>query len=314
MTEQEYRKKDAISQSYLTLLDRHPNLAKRYIDGEYSLGDHEDVKIGDAVDTLLTKGREEFEENFEVIEENIKPTGNMLELTKLIHKDTSEDTLEDKILHYHGVLDMKRPSREKIVTEFYEKAKTYFDKISSEKSILTYDQNILIRDIVDSLKNNDFTGPILSNPDIKYQIPVFFEYEGEDCKGLLDMCLFDEDNKVITPYDLKITSYSLYSFESTIFSKRYDLQAEFYYIGFKNNFPQYTISPYFRFIIESSKFPGTPLIYKYKCRGDGSGITKDGKYYKGIVELLDDNKYHRELDRWDYKREVLENDGVIEVN
>lgn len=313
MVEEEYRKDTSISQSYLTLLDKHPNLAKKYLDGEYDLGDNEDVKIGSAVDTLITKEEEEFDKEFTVIDESIKPTGNFLSMVKKIYNDKGEEPLDEKILHYHEVLGMKRPSRDKVIDEFYEKAKPYLDQLQSGKYILTREQKTLIDDIVYSLKENEFTAPLIDHPNIQYQLPVFFKFGEFDCKGLLDMCIFDEENKIIYPMDLKITSYSLGGFNDVIFSKRYDLQAEFYHIGLRYSYPDHKIDPHFRFIVESSKFPGTPMIYRYKCDHGESSFTRKEKYYKGINELLYDHKYHKEVNRWDYKREVLENEGVVEV-
>ena len=313
MTEEKYRNIDAISQSYLTLLDKHPNLARKYLDGEYSLGDNEDVKIGSAVDTILTKGNDHFDKEFEIIDENSKPTGNFLSMVKKIYNDNGEETLDEKILHYHEVLGMKRPSRDKVIDEFYSRAKPYLDQLESGKYIITREQSILINDIVHALRNNEFTAPLIDHPNVQYQFPILFNFKDYRCKGLIDIIIVDEENKTLHPIDLKITSYSLGNFNEVIFSKRYDLQADFYYTGLVHNYPDYKVDPYFRFIVESSKFPGTPLVYKYRCASSGRSFTRDNKYYKGFSELLDDHNYHMHSNRWDYKREVLENEGVIEV-
>ncbi len=313
MTEQEYRETDRISQSYLTLLDKHPNLAKRYLDGEHVIGDSEELKIGSGVDALVTKGEDDFKEEFEVISERDKPTGNILNLTKKIYLDKEDSSLDEKISYYYDKLDL-REGLEKVKNKFYHKGgELYLKKLQSGKHIITPEQEMNIRDIVESLKTNRFTKKYLKNKNLQYQVPLFFEIGGHPCKGLIDMLIIDEDSKLIIPIDLKVTSYSLASFDKAIFQKRYDLQADMYKEGLRQNYSEleYTITP-FKFIVENMNFPGTPLIYKYQNRGL-SERSYDGKVYKGPLQLLEENEYHRKYDVWDYKRDVLEMNGEIKV-
>ena len=43
------------------------------------------------------------------------------------------------------------------------------------------------------------------------------------------------------------------------------------------------------------------------------GFWNNGKKYKGVLELVDDYKWYLEKDSWSYNREIIENNGEIEL-
>jgi len=74
----------------------------------------------------------------------------------------------------------------------------------------------------------------------------------------------------------------------------------------------------FIFIVTETKTSSTnpALIYKTtqherNCGMEGGYV--DGRYYKGIYQLLDDYLWHEENDEWTYTREIYLNKGRISL-
>ena len=117
------------------------------------------------------------------------------------------------------------------VAKIIESCSSYFNdlKASYGKQILSSEQNSRIHNIVNSLRLNIRTrrffdrenqASMPSNIEFYYQLPIYFEYEGIQCKALLDLVVVVRDEEgIITdifPYDLKTmagnTKYFLFSF------------------------------------------------------------------------------------------------------
>ncbi len=80
-------------------------------------------------------------------------------------------------------------------------------------------------------------------------------------------------------------------------------------------FKHYKILP-FKFIVESTKTVGFPLVFRCSeefLNGGISGFKKDGKFYKGFIELIHDYKWYTENNSWTYNREIIEKNGEIEL-
>jgi hypothetical protein len=69
----------------------------------------------------------------------------------------------------------------------------------------------------------------------------------------------------------------------------------------------------FRFIVESQKFPGSPLIYELSDEamaiGKMGGVFQ-GKTYEGFHQAIERLMWHSENDLWAYTKEDYENDGI----
>lgn len=337
-----YKTKDLISQSDLTLLSFSPlayynkknlnpleEVSKSYFD------------LGSLVDALLSEPQEVIDKQF-AIDSNInKPSDKLLDLCNQIVKEVYEYTnllgisnpklLEDPLI----ILD----AREKTGYNKNLKEDTLINKVLEYKDYMLFkleNYNKVIIDsntynkaheIVNSLLTNDKISKILDNCKQK-QLEIYWNYNEEDCKSKLDFVKVDEVNKEINIYDLKTTSDYVYSFPKSIIKFRYDLQGAFYvsalYEYYSNNpellkddLIKYTFN--FYFIVESTSYPGTPLLYKLSEKdlscGVSGGILKSNKIkLKGFVELIDDLKWHKENNLWEYPREVYENNMEIETN
>lgn len=75
--------------------------------------------------------------------------------------------------------------------------------------------------------------------DIYYQLPLYWTYLDEPCKGLLDMLLIEHETKTIYIVDLKSTGVeSLEEWFRIAFQKKYNFQLSFYKEGVEQNFKE----------------------------------------------------------------------------
>lgn len=93
-----------------------------------------------------------------------------------------------------------------------------------------------------------------------YQVPIFGDVMGVDCKGLLDIVVIDFDAKTIHIYDVKTMAGATDIFQFSARQWRYDFQAAFY-MALVNNIKPEGWTMKFSFAVESSTIPGIPLIY-----------------------------------------------------
>lgn len=238
----------------------------------------------------------------------------------------------------------------------------YFEdlKLSFGKQILTATQRILIDEIVGSLRKNPRTSKyfdrsqlaLMTNIDVYYQLPIYFEYKGIQCKALLDLLIVikDETGKVVAlePFDLKTMSGNTINFLSNLKSFRYDIQAAWYTEALTNedssfvNNSGYDLSNVivkpFTFIVESSTVPGKPLLYKVSEQllsigkngrtpvfindlGELFNEQSSNELYqpitvvreiRGFDSLIEEYLYYQETE-WKEEKVVAENDGVLKI-
>lgn len=176
---------------------------------------------------------------------------------------------------------------------------------------------------------NEFIKPYFSKSneiiEILHQVDIYFEYMDEDCKALLDGIRIDHLEKTIEPFDLK-TSKSVHDFQTSYLQYGYYRQCAFYLIAIhskkspvKKYIDQgYTILP-FKFIVVENKLSSShPAIIYETSRWDRKagieGGIANGKYYKGINQLIEEYKFHRDNNYWDLTKDLLESKGIIKLN
>lgn len=177
---------------------------------------------------------------------------------------------------------------------------------------------------------------------------------GLDCKALLDRVIENTtDNPiVIGSYALPgksvlVIDYKTMQGKASQFSKqmwkyRYDIQGSFYSYGINQwiayNRPDLKLADFF-FIVESTTTPGTPMAYRlsdmdkqigrwgairsaegFFCAGHIDGIDPDlvaNNFTLDVLgweQALNLYKWHQQNDEWEYSREVVESNGIIETN
>lgn len=162
-----------------------------------------------------------------------------------------------------------------IIDEKY--SKEYFRALieAGDKIILSEEQNIIINQVTNNFVSHPYTSWVFADSatvDIVYQFAIYFEaHDGVFCKALLDMVRIDHTTKTITPFDIKTLGDYITNFKWAIKTRRYDLQGSFYTYALKKALKQLSdligkdVTGYrvanFAFIVESTKRPGTPLIF-----------------------------------------------------
>jgi hypothetical protein len=316
----EYYQNPALSQSKLKLLLTNPTLFETVREPEMFYEEKKHFVVGSAVDCLLTTP-DIFDETYHISDVHSKPSDTIKSILNQVYSCVNEDEEILTIDQYHDLIIQfcdsheysmawKNATRFNKVCEGYE----YFEDLKSSKGkqVLSVDEKTLIDSIVMSIKSNEVTGAYLQ--EVKglhkhYQLPLYFEYEGEDCKALLDLVIFDHDSKIIEPIDFKTLGDYVLNFPKAMRQRRYDIQAAFYTEALKAKYPDYTILP-FKFIVESTINPGTPLVFTCHPQllrigkvGRPAGYTEvkhlDGTSYslrvqeiKGFHQLIELYKYY----------------------
>jgi len=146
-------------------------------------------------------------------------------------------------------------------------------------------------------------------------------YEGRiKCKGELDKLIVDHANKTVQIADLKTMGNYNYSFNSSFWSFRYDIQGAFYYFLVESmiaNNPLYEgytqLNPVF---IAVDPWTPHPLIFKMSDETLSKG--KDGykdhydNYQPGWVKLMELYEFY-ESNTYEYPRETIESSGTIMI-
>jgi len=231
-----------------------------------------------------------------------------------------------------------------------EDAKEYFSSLLVSYGRLIIDSTTYenIKAIVNSLKTHQRTRNYfdreylqsLNSVDTYFQLPVFFDYESPEgvkvpCKGLLDMVLVfrNAENKItqIIGIDLKTLAGNTLYFISSVKQRRYDIQAAWYIEGLKAYFAnelEEGTPIKFQFVVESTTFPGKPLVFsaseellaigrwgrkaislvETNLFAENAGSATIQREVKGIQQLMDTYIYHNE-NGWEEEREIIEANG-----
>lgn len=296
---EEYFNSDALSQSRLKKLAGGigPFLATKEDDKTLFYEEKDSFVIGSAVDFLLTGETEKFKDIYYVSTLEAKPSDVEMSILNRVFADVLADfeagvamaTL-DKYPKFLAAAIVEedwyggKPG-EKRTQGLITKGEKYFEDLKNSvgKQILSGAQKKQIDDIVFSLKSNKRTEKyfnrkafekIDANITIYYQLPIFFYIGSIYCKALLDILIVerDEEDNVITvhPIDLKTMFGNTLKFSSSVKSWRYDIQAAWYVNAILSTNSTFSnqlkglkpemVKP-FKFVVESSSYPGTPLVY-----------------------------------------------------
>lgn len=297
-----YRENTALCQSQLKLLLVHPLLFNSVEEPNLYYEEKKHFILGNGVDIQLTQDLETYKEEFHISEVENKPSDaiksilNMaFDTIKVLREDEEVEIITSpryktyilEALESHAYQPKwKEDTKYSKMCEWYE----YWDDLreSTGKKIVSAEEDALISEIVVSLKTNVATAPYFQksrHEEMYYQKEIYFEYEGLDCKALLDIMKIDNDAHTIQPLDVKTLGDSTMNFSMSLRKRRYDIQAAFYVEAIKawkevNGYSGYTILP-FKFLVESTKTPGTPLVFT--CSSELEYIGRYGRP-EGYVE------------------------------
>lgn len=292
----EYYENSALSQSKLKLLISDPSRFITVEDPELYFEEKKHFIIGSAVDFCLTQPHREFEEEYHVSNLENKPSDTIKSIVNQVFDKVTEQN-EDigPIISYpeivleccneHGY--QSRWNDETRINKVCEAWEYWGDLIASRgKQVLSQEEKDLIDTIVMSIRTCEATSKYFNKQGVSYQVPIYFEYMDVDCKALLDMVIFDEENKTIQPIDIKTMGDKVIYFPQSLRKRRYDIQAAFYVEGLKYLYPEYKILP-FKFIVESTVSPGNPLVFTVS-----EELLNLGKFGRDEITLTGETSSH----------------------
>lgn len=323
---QTYFEVDAINFSALAAIDVGPQYYKAKQEDKE---EKEHFLMGNIVDCLLTEP-DLFESKFFVDEDDEFTDFPRPQMKKYVEMyiETGDvgkayDSVGFKKQDMLGVME-RYNTEGKNYAEYLTKKKQKLED-NKDKKFITKEQYNKCRTIVDSLVNNRFTKKYFTsydNVDVVNQLEIYWKMLGNDFKCKLDKIIIDNVNHTIQPIDIKTTGKHTTKFIDSLIAFRYDIQASLYYQGIcdyfwnqTDKYKSYKILP-FKFIVESTKYPGSPLVFNVPHQLvdlSYDGFTIEGGYLKGWRSLYEDLQWHKENNIWDYSRKDFENEGVVEI-
>ena len=349
---EDYYTNPAISQSQLKLLlGPDPSIFNTIQEPDLYFEEKKHFIIGDGVDIQLTRPIEEFNQKFHISNLQNKPSDTIKSIVNQVYDHVKEiyPNIETIQNYNNAILDScndhnyqpnwKDSTRVAKVVEAWE----YWEdlKAAEGKVVLSQEENDLISQIVMSIRTNPTTSKYFETSkdvEILDQYSIYFNYEGIECKALLDRIIVDHKNKTIQPIDFKTMGDQTIYFPKSLRQRRYDIQAAFYTEALKSKkvYDTYEILP-FKFIVESTVNPGNPLVftcsqellrigqfgapktYLYgKIVSEGYDHMSEYKSMvtleiKGFHQLIEDYKWYMEKD-FETKREIVESQGEFQLD
>ena len=259
------------------------------------------IKHGSIVNDLLVEkltGEPLFSNRYYIYAEN-KPTAMLGQLCDIILNNY------DKIPSLHDVLKIVKNNafwnnitkEETLIAkfntnEFWEYLKIQF-KIK-DKLVITFNEHLSAKNTVNTLLSHEYSKDIFYNDFENYhELPFEIEYKGFKFKGILDIFQIDHKNKKVYMIDLKTGSG-----KSETFLK---------------SFVDYTLENFkFLFIGKSENIP---IIFEFTEKWNQAAIkgfkTKSGYFYTGIDENLEKVYYHWKHNKYDFSKDVYEQNGCL---
>ena len=349
---EDYYTNPAISQSQLKLLlGPDPSIFNTIQEPDLYFEEKKHFIIGDGVDIQLTRPIEEFNQKFHISNLQNKPSDTIKSIVNQVYDHVKEiyPNIETIQNYNNAILDScndhnyqpnwKDSTRVAKVVEAWE----YWEdlKAAEGKVVLSQEENDLISQIVMSIRTNPTTSKYFETSkdvEILDQYSIYFNYEGIECKALLDRIIVNHKNKTIQPIDFKTMGDQTIYFPKSLRQRRYDIQAAFYTEALKSKkvYDTYEILP-FKFIVESTVNPGNPLVftcsqellrigqfgapktYLYgKIISEGYDHMSEYKSMvtleiKGFHQLIEDYKWYMEKD-FETKREIVEAQGEFQLD
>jgi hypothetical protein len=278
------------------------------------------VKMGSLIDDLLLSP-DIYKTNYYKFDGK-KPTATLGKLSEIIINNFVKIPNKDKILKICKKNDFwKRQSDENIIKnfdkeEFYEYIKAYIE--SKSKILITsedYKKAILIKNI---LLTHNHSKEIFKRDHRVYQFPFKIDIENIILRGIIDICTINHKEKTVEFIDLKTGAANALDFQRNFLKHRYYFQSAIYQKAFEvfkkelELSDEYTLKPFqFLYISRSEQIPVIYEIDEKWNKAAFHGFTLNKYTYKGIIELIDDAKWHWKHKVFNLPREIYENNGKM---
>jgi len=329
---EEYRQSDALGQSQLKkLLVSMDEFLKEDVDKQSPA-----MIIGSAVDTILTGNEEDFDNLFHVTSFS-KPSDVVSSILELVYERTQDkrsdlesnrSLLEEAIIDFEYQKNWKMETKVNKLLEF----SGYYEELqlSEGKTVLSEEQDLIVENVVDSLRTNPATSKYFNrvtpkNMDMYLQLPIYWTYKGVNCKSLLDIVLVFKNEQgdivKIVPIDLKTYFGRTTEFLNAVRTRRYDIQAASYTLAVAKHFnvPP-SIVDNFLFVVESTTDIGHPMVFTVSSELFDVGLNGlpevwyEGRLLRqqilGYDQLISLYKYY-EQQGWQEEKIIYENAGHL---
>lgn len=300
--EPEYRQRPELSYSTLS---RYESLGFNGLDHLFDKLDTPSLTFGSAVDSLLTGGMDEFNDNFIVL--NITLSDSGMDICKKLYSlygeyySTFDAIPEEQVSQVAKELgfwqaDKWDKRRYQEVRKTGNISEYYGALRNSNKKIIdsvTYNDAF---ECVRALKNSPATqGLFAENDELSpirryYQLKFAAKFQGVGYRSMMDLIIVDYENKIIYPYDLKTCGVPEWDFMSNFVKFHYFIQGRLYWRVLKANLMN---DPYFNdFKLENFKFivinrkSLTPLVWEFPLTKEvGTLVDDKGNEYRDPFEI-----------------------------
>lgn len=336
-----YRSLDLDSYSTVkAFLDDRKKYYRKYVlkekVNENATQESDDMRFGSVVDTLLLTPLE-FDTKY-TIATATKPSGqmedfvnNMVKLTLASSNEMGdltrsiESIMEEsyELLVKNSANGKLRDSLEKFKERFLIKKEGYdfyFElRERGEKVLITPGELDQANNVVEYLINHPYTRDLLnmitsSRYEVISQKMILGEISGLPMKMMSDRIIIDHDDKSIIPWDLKVMG-NIDIFSYNYLKLRYYLQLGVYTTLLRQEYPTYAVEP-LRFLKVDKYRYMDPLKVKTSEQHYNDallGFTINGRRYTGLLEAIEDIKFHKNNGIWTSSREAQEGKGLIDL-
>jgi len=347
MTQEDYFLLEDDSYSSLKVFaDSRKKYYKKYIEKQ-DVEEEETPSLtkGSLLDTIIFSP-DEFDKRF-VMTTAIKPTGQMGQFVDALWEEAKKYLDEEGNItkDFEGLMKeaynkvkfnykgeevaFKRKKLETVILEFNtdEGGILYFNQLKKAegKSVVDVFMVNNAEKTHKDLKTSRNTMDIMNqksdkNYDVYNQLVILFTFNGYPLKSMLDKVIVDHIKKEIRLYDLKTCWDNEAEFQHNYLKYRYYLQLAVYQMAAltwakKEGWEGYRIIP-IQFVVADTANTQAPLVYETDARNllEGlDGFYLSGKKYKGLNQIVEELKWHKETKIWDISKENYDNNGRVKI-
>lgn len=244
--ESTYRADSALSYS---ILSKYERIGFNGLSDLFSPISTASTIYGQAVDSIITGGQNEFDERFMVAEFPSIPD-SIIKIVKSLYKqyagenrsllDISDNSIIRETESQGYQMNWKPETRAKVIKE---KGSEYYNLlfVAGDRCILDTKTYQDVCNAVRALKESESTKFYFAedNPfdDIErfYQLKFKGEFDGITYRNMADLIIVNHKKKQVKPVDLKTSSHAEWDFYKSFVDWRYDIQARLYWAIIRQN-------------------------------------------------------------------------------
>lgn len=340
-----YRKIQGLNQSSLVTYDDDELLFYKYfVLGEPKADeDTRDTLLGCLVDNYLLENdaneesfNQHFDEHFVLFEGN-KGTAQVFmlcdELFDIVKRTIVDGEItgdfivcfQEAFLNIQSKDKYKGKTWQKGLEDFNANGKEYYNTLlrSIGRKVVDLQMIETIKRISSQMISDEHLGWIFAsqdNAEVLNKFPIEFKWYDFDCKMEADKIMLFHDEKIIQPYDLKIT-YDSRNWAYSYIKRKYYIQNSFYWTGIgkwaeSEGLGDYVVNPMHFIVGDSSVNQRRPLLYETSMEHikEGlNGFTFNRKRHRGINELITSIAWHQDTQIWNSTPENYRNGQIVKL-